>query len=343
MALRFLESFDIYGESGATGTALSNALAMRWTSVSIGTTALLINGWTSGLAFDFVAANRYLRKTFDNQATWIIGFAFRQANLANNTRCLALYDGAESDTTRQISLFINGCGKLALTRRHDTILEVSSKALKENTWYYIELKATINNSGSVEVRVNGEPWISFSGDTQYTSNAYASRLEFFAPNITNAFFQLDDIYVADGTSGVNDFQGPTKIEALWPTGDTATLQWQVASGNHYDKIDERPQNDGTDYVYETTANDIDLYTYGNLSVIESNIFGVQMSTTAALSDAGSMTLKERWKAATEIDGASHTVDSTTYTTKVGIQETDTDSNSWTASTVNAGEYGIKVG
>jgi len=342
MALRFLESFDIYGESGATGTALSNALAMRWTSVSISTTALIISGWTSGLAFDFVAHNRYLRKTFDNQATWIIGFAYRQPTLINNTRCLSLYDGAEGVSTRQISLYVNGCGKIAI-HRQTTVLGVTSKALKENTWYYIELKVTIGNSGSYELRVNGENWLSASGvDTQHTANAYASRLEFFCPNTNDAFFQLDDIYVADGTSGVSDFQGPTKIEALWPTADSTPLDWQVASGNHYDKIDERPYS-SSDYVYEATANDTDLYTYGNLAVVESNIFGVQMSTTAALSEAGSMTLKERWKAATAIDGASHTVDSTTYTTKIGVRETDTDSNAWTASVVDAGEYGIKVG
>jgi hypothetical protein len=342
MALRFLESFDIYGESGATGTALSNALAARWTAVSIGTTAKLIDGWSSGLGFDFVDRNRYLRKTFDAQDTWIIGFAFRQATLTS-MRVLSLYDGAEGDGTRQVSLLINNGGKLEVCRRTSDTLGVSNKTIKENTWHYIEFKVIIGNSGSYEVRVNGETWFSQSGvDTQYTANAYASRLEFVGTNTVGFFYQLDDIYVADGAAGVNDFQGPTKIEALWPTGDSTPLDWQVASGNHYDKINERPYNT-TNYVYETTANDVDLYTYGNLSVIESNIFGVQMSTTAALSAAGSMTLKERWKAATEIDGASHTVDSTTYTTKVGIRETDTDGNSWTDTVVNAGEFGVKVG
>lgn len=343
MVLRYLDSFDSYGDSGATGTALSNEMLKRWTTVSIGspTTSTLISGWEGGLAFSTIAGNRYFQKVFDNQATWVVGFAFCPLLLGYGG-FVSLYDGTAADATRQVRVAISAAGKLILYSG-TTILVISVKALKSSVWCYFELKATIDNAGSAEIRINGEPWITYSGDVQRTAYARADRVEIGASSNSLTFY-IDDLYIADGTAGVNTFQGPTRIENLWPTGDDATAnQWQLSTGStHYTLVDEKPGNT-TDYVYETTANDVDLYTYGNLATVDTGIFGVQMNTTVALDANGSKTLIERWQAPTAIDGGSHALTVNTYVLKSTIRETDTDTNAWTATTLNAAEFGVKVG
>ena len=50
---------------------------------------------------------------------------------------------------------------------------------------------------------------------------------------------------------------------VYPTGDTATIQWNTTGGNHYGELDDA--NDAT-YVDTTIDDEEDIYTFDNTNL-----------------------------------------------------------------------------
>ena len=60
----------------------------------------------------------------------------------------------------------------------------------------------------------------------------------------------------------NDFLGNVKVVPLFPSGDTATLQWTPSTaGTHYTLVNETKDNDDTSYVEDATSGQVDLWNY----------------------------------------------------------------------------------
>ena len=111
---------------------------------------------------------------------------------------------------------------------------MGSRRLTPNTWYYIECKVYIHDTnGTVDIQVNGISDLSLTNqDTKYsTSFTGASQIQLNLNAAVDLVF--DDLYIADGTAGVNSFIGPCKIECLRPNGDDTT-DWDPSTpGSHY--------------------------------------------------------------------------------------------------------------
>lgn len=339
MALRFVDSFDHY---------VTADLAEKWSSVTGSATISASNGRRSTACLRLATLNSVsVVKTLDAQTTWIVGFAFKVGTVgaASGQAIVALLDAS----TLQLDVRLNPDGTLSVTR-NATVLTTSVFALATGTTYYIELKATINNSGSYELRVNGANVTSGSGvDTQNTANATANQIRIgnSSTGAGNANIDYDDLYVCDGTGAANNnFLGDVRVDCLFTNNNGNSSQLVGSDGNSTDNyllVDEAAPNDDTDYVESSTVGNKDTYAFGNLSHTPASVFGLQIAMAAKKDDAGARSIQSVIRSsATELDGTANPL-ATTYTYYLQISETDPNTSAaWTGTNVNAAEFGVKV-
>ena len=124
-------------------------------------------------------------------------------------------------------------------------------------WHFVELHVLVDNSGTIQTRINGTEDIDYSGDTQPGAGTAITHVRFAcgypAPPHTCAW-QYDDF-----TVGTGDWPGDIRYTVLAPNADTAQKDWTPSAGSlNYDMIDEIPPNDA-DYVSTGSMNYKDLY------------------------------------------------------------------------------------
>lgn len=154
----------------------------------------------------------------------------------------------------------------------------TDRALKPGKWYYIEIKTVVDNtSGVVEIHVDGEVWLSLTGQDTYLQpdglphvgwcevalfHLTAGSSSFGASAGTHEWY-IDDVYVADGdtssTNDVADFWGDHHMQVRQVTADGALIQMVPSSGvNHENVDDSTPDGDAT-YNEAVNALDADLF------------------------------------------------------------------------------------
>lgn len=174
-----------------------------------------------------------------------------------------------SDTSANVQVglqYIAG-GRIAVVRGpSSTVLDqTAAGVISLDTWYYVELGATINNTtGSVTAKIYDDSGtlldtLTFSGDTQNTANAFANH--FIIGGSANDAY-AEDIWLASTSA----LYGPLRVETLYPDGAGNSAQCArggADSGANWSQCDETINNGTTDYVIADNANDIDLYTFQN--------------------------------------------------------------------------------
>lgn len=329
MTLLFIDGFDHYSAQTDIGKKWSVVTATYPTV----TTTL---GRRGGGALSVLNTNYYVDRTISSTETVVAGFALYRTSSATGD-VLKFFEG----TTNHLTLTIDANGKLRLYNGTNagTLLATGTTTISTSTWFYIELKATIGNSGSYEVKVNGvSEFSSGSADTQNGGTATMDKVRF-----TGSAVYLDDIYICN-TSGStnNDFLGDCRIDTLYPSGAGNYTQFTPSTGSNYTCVDETTPNT-TDYISDATSGDRDSYAFANLTALVSQtVFGVQVSAYAQKSDSGARSLGTMARlTSTDSDGASVAL-ATSYAYISQVYETDPASAAWTEANVNSAEFGVKV-
>jgi hypothetical protein len=314
MALRFCDGFEGY-------TSLA-ALAKFWTFQSDLTSIATANPRYGSNHLAMYGLVDILYVQLDDQATWIVGFAFHATtDFTNNAIILSFWDTA----TTQIELRTMTGGALQVTR-NGTILGTSALGvLAANQYFYIELKVTIHNStGSYDVHVNESSVLSDSGvDTQNTANATANQVRFTGYN--SYAWDLDDVYICDGTGSApqNDFLGDSKVLAYIGNAAGDSTQFTPSAGSNYENVDDTDPDDDTTYNSSSTVSHLDLYNIP-AATITGTIFGIQVSNYMRKDDAGARVVKNAIKAGTTTSYGSNESLTDTYTYYHTIWENNPD-------------------
>lgn len=189
-------------------------------------------------------------------------------------------------TNNQLNLQYVAGGAFAI-RRNTTTLATGTFTSSLNTWYYVVLSATIDNSGSVTARIYSAAGtlldtITFTGDTQNTANAFANRVV-IGGSANDAL--LDDIWIA--STNVN--YGPLRVETVYPDGDGSSSAWTIGAGSgaEWELVDEAQNNDSTDYLIGSNPGEISLFTFADRALTGA-IHAVQVTpvTSRAAAVAG---------------------------------------------------------
>lgn len=331
MALLFCDGFD------------DGLLAHKWfaTSGSTVVTGGRFGGSCVRLSYN---GSLVLRKNIQPTGTLIVGFALKIDNLPSrvDNLFLAYSDGG---ATHQFSLQYTTGTNLSIARG-GTVLATSAKALGVNIWHYVEMKLFIHDtSGTIELKVDGENWLSFTGDTRNGgTNSTLDMIAFYHYISFNSY--IDDLYICDtnGTTN-NDFIGDSRIETLRPSANGSSSQFVGSDGNSIDNyllVNESTPSTA-EYVSSGVAGNKDLYNFSDLSNSASTVKGVQLNAYVAKSDTGSRSVTNLVKSGvTEAAGAT-TILSSSYTVVSHVQETDPNTSAgWTAGGVNSAEFGVRV-
>ena len=174
MTLIHIEGFEA---SGDTTTTLRDYIRKSYASsgpdARIGTLAA---GRVVGNSV-YLGQHGFFMSKFTNKQTVTIGFGFKTNDWTNNNMVVMFRD----EVARQIVLETVTGGELKVLRNITALGTTTGLGCVADTWYYIELQATIDNTiGSFELRVNEINELSASGiDTQESSSPTLNNVLFY--------------------------------------------------------------------------------------------------------------------------------------------------------------------
>jgi hypothetical protein len=297
MALLFVDSFDHY----TTLAQITNKWSLQelGTGVTVdiqsgqgrsGTNALRINDWSTG-------APRYRsgpHVAIANTATIITGFAFRlDGSPASGP--YALLQIWDLDTL-QCYLDLNTDMTLSFVRGDDTVLGTSTATLTAGTYAYIEVKVTVDGSGSYEVHVDETTVLTATGvDTDISGNSYCNAIQIGGKGPNNNDGMFDDFYLSDTTGDYNkDFLGDTHIEARFPDNagdyeDWGLVDAAVTNTRNWESVDEATPDDESTYNAGSALNQRDTFFFGS-PVLDVPVYGLVLQNRVRKASAGERNL-----------------------------------------------------
>lgn len=256
--------------------------------------------------------------------------------------------GAFDGSTCHIGVFTNTSGQLSLSRGENLTAIAGpyvTEAMVGGTFYRMELVVTIANSGgTATLYVNGNSWLTFSGDTQNGATAFSNgvQLSSTSANAAQALnVDYDDLVITDGAGHPVDMHAPFMIPNA-NGDDSAFLGSDSNSTDNYLLVDDgATADDDTTYVEASTPGNRDLYNYGAVGVT-GTVLAVTIATRARKNGVG----VAEYKAAAKSGGT------TTYASTIGLgdayannfqrMDTKPGGGSWTVSDLDSAQFGIEV-
>lgn len=252
--------------------------------------------------------------------------------------------------TTQVWFRVNTNGTISALRGTayaSTVLGTTSSSLQVDVWAYVEVKVVIDDTvGTVEVRINGTPGLTLTGqDTKQSSNAAWNEVRFgYASKSSGTVtIDLDDVYICDGSGSLNnDFLGDVTISALYASGAGNTTGWTASAGSNYQCVDEATPNDDTDYVSTSTVDAKDTYAFTDCAA-GATIKAVQLLSAVRKGAEGPGKIKHVVRSnSTDYDSAEMGIGGTSYSYCRTVHETDPATGvAWTESGFNGAEFGVK--
>lgn len=340
MAIEFFDGF----EGGTQPGWLFSTMSVSTTAVRTGVNGLVCTA-TSTATLNLSAS---AKKTVGFAYTLVSTIGYGLSTIAPAQFC------SDAGATIHLTLMTDATGHLVLRRgaTNGTVLATSTQIYPTNQWRYIEMQATIADSGGTcIVRVDGVEWINVTGDTRNagtSTNIDAVKLN--GSSTTDSYW--DDMYVTNGTDDTavtgradDGFLGDIKVEPLLPSGNGASSQWVGSDSNSTDNyllVDEQPVNT-TDYVGSATDGNRDLWDLPSVAASALQVLAIRPSVYAAKTDAGAASIKQLVRTS---DGTVTTDTtqplSTTYATYWGaLRTTKPGGGAWTPTDVNGLQIGVE--
>jgi hypothetical protein len=228
-----------------------------------------------------------------------------------------------------------------------------------NTFVHIEPKVVFNaTTGSVQCRINGTNVIPSTGslNTVPTGNVWAQAFDFVEGPAVGTFF-VDDVYMLDGTGSApfNTFLGPCQCRGDAPNANSAVggrNAWtNTSTGSsffaNFVNVGQLGGNANkqSDYNFDTTPGDYDMFRYPSLPSTVSNVFAVNTWSQVELDSAGIRTVSQNcYSSGTDSLGAAFTPTLTgSPSMYLSVNTTDPHTSStWTVANAQAAELGVKL-
>lgn len=328
-----------------TGFGHYSTLGNRWDSVTSQATwgAAFGRDSTAGVQITSTAtagSQLPLRKNLNsNLSTIYFATAWKCDNLptSGTKTLLTTYDNG----TPQTSLSIRADGRFQFFRNITTAIgTVSSILVVPNVWYHLEANIIINNSGTLDFRINevGDPnFPQFGVDTQNTANAYITQIAVGSEGGSTAIQSYDDVIIRD-----DGWSGDLKVKAFFPLGIGSTNSWSVVgASSSWQATDETAPNSDTDYISSSTVGDQTLFTFDTLPT-SSVIHAVTPIPWVEKTDAGTAQFASEIRlSSTTYTGATQAASDSSYTYFPDVNMTSPATGiTWTVSEWNSIEIGV---
>jgi hypothetical protein len=341
MALLWIDGFENYGTTLANRPLPAGVFARKYGVVAYEDIRTLVqagrvSGYSMGHGWDDAGYFGQVGLTYND--TVVIGVAYYFTGLSPNYP-IRLYDG----TTMGISLYRDYEGELSITRGTGTVLaRTAGLNLSPRQWYYIELKVQCAASGTYELHVGGNTYLSGSGNTKVGTHDYHDG---FRLTGGAAYGRFDDLYFLDASGTANnDFLGNVCVVTCRADAAGDSTDWTPDSGDNYARINEQVCGDDTNYVQDDTTDDLDLYNYAAPARL-TGVHGIVVCDDCKEMDATAFNIKTVCKSASTTSAdAGQAIGTTNYTTRRRVMEQDPDGpNDWNPTSLGAAQFGVQVG
>lgn len=332
MAIVFMDGFDHLAAADLT---------QKWDSSSSVTGASKITGFASlGSAQRYLNANRTIQRTVASASTYMIAFHYRLESLPASDVALVRF---RESTTTHTDIRITSLGEIRATR-NGTSLGLSSAVIAINTWYWLAIKVTINDStGTVDVRVNSTSVLALTGqDTRNGGSGIIDNIQVNSVSSGNNDFDNLAILDTTGSSPTNDI--PTeewRIDTQTATGAGNSTQFTPSTGSNWQNVDDATSDGDSTYNSSSTSGHTDLFAIADFS--GGTPRAVQVNIAARRDDAGPREIREKCRSgSTNYSGTTQAITSA-YLVYRQIRETDpATSAAWTGPNLNSAEFGYEL-
>lgn len=278
----------------------------------------------------------------------VLGCAMKWAGVASTSTAFVILDQEPAGSTQHLTLNFDATKHLTLRRGTNagTIIATSSQVLTEGIWNFWEIKVLIDDTvGKLIVKVDGDVWINYTGDTRNAGLAQIGRFTWTRPNASGSEIYVDDVYCLSttGAAPFNDFLGDVMVARLVPNNNGAANALVGSDGNSVDNyalVDELSVS-LSDYVESLTPGAQDIYQLQDLST-STLIYAVEISAYAAKTDAGTRAMKIIDRQTGNRVGSSLPLSVTPQEFIQAPTLIDADGNQWTTAKVNSMQVGIEV-
>jgi hypothetical protein len=155
--------------------------------------------------------------------------------------------------------------------------------IRNGTWHYVSFVFNIGQSstsnGGWQVWLDRQLCVdSISGQVAWATGNDLQTVGFFK-NVSTGSYDIDDFWLAqmpdkkdeaDQNPGPNQYSirsGVIKdpqVRILFPTGDSATVDWTPEAGTHFSSVDDDPDDGDSTYIDSSAAANVDLFTFPGL-------------------------------------------------------------------------------
>lgn len=236
-----------------------------------------------------------------------------------------------------IRIACDGPGNTIQVYRGSAAIAHGTQTVSGYMWHHLQVRVKISDTaGVVQVRINDNIDVDFSGNTQDGSETNIARVYWSGGGLASVDM-LDSVVIDN-----SEWPGVTVIQALRPSGAGATTQWTPSTGSNYDCVDELPYTD-TDYVTVNSNDQIDTYALANLTGFVGTVKCVQVQARAVREGAATpqnLAFVVR-TSSTNYASADKVLDTAINSRYAIWTENPNISGAWTESTVNGLEIGIK--
>ena len=294
-------------------------------------------GRISGVSVKSISTNGLALHYGTSDNTIIFGFGFKANNWGVTDDIVRLTDVAGNEHLK-IQIVTPDEWQVVVPEGTYTTVDNSGVA---DTWYYIECKIVIAESGSFDFKINDETKLNESGiDTRANADGSSCFL-FFLEELTRIHW-LDDVYICDSTDDKhNDFLGPCQVIGLFHASKGSINDFTPKSDSNYEMIDEQDV-DGETTFNDGVSGDIDYYSYDSIDDYET-VYGLQINTTVRTTDAESLAVKSKMKFdITTTDGTARYINADFSTEYEIIPINFQTSLPLTSTDINNSEFGLEV-
>jgi len=333
MSVEFADSFDHLAAA---------QLVAKWDAASTVIGATKATGiYSVGEGQQYSSAGRIIiTPTLVGAATRIACFHVYLPALPGSDQLLCAFF---ETSTQHADIRVTSTGAIRGTRNGTSLGISSGTPLVAGNWYWICVKATIDNSaGAIRVTVNGTEHLDLTSvDTQNSGTAACNNIRLNTP-VANVIW---DNFILMNTSGaaLNDI--PTveyRASTATASGAGNQADWTPSASTNHSNVDDGASHDtDSTYTSSSTATNVDTFAIGAFD--SAPVAFAQACIVARKDDGGTREIREVCRSnGTDYNGSTQAVTSA-YLVYRQIREVDpATSAAWTSADLNAAEFGYEL-
>ena len=241
-----------------------------------------------------------------------------------------------------INIMLTPTGQLRV-RRGTTVLATSAGVLPIGTWMWLEIAVKMDAAGLVHIRVNGEDFLVFEGNTYVTGAKSVCAVGLWRPR--TVLVRVDDAILHDDLGEApTGFIGDVRIALLKPNADGDSSDSTPSAGTRWEAVNDATQDGDATYVQASTPGAKDLYQFENFTVPPESIVAVAVTLTAKATGTANRQVRVKAKASgVEADSPSLTLTPGTYRdVQFALANNPATGQPWTAAELDAAQFGWEV-